>query len=242
MSENKVKTVIITGGAKRIGKHIALKLAYNGYDIALHYNRSKDEAENVKSQIEEIGQKCELFQADFSNMVEVSELIPVIVSKMSGCGLLINNASVYHPGSFIDSDISFLRHQYQINFEVPYKLTQDFAKYVNSGHVINIIDTKINHLSIDFFCYSLSKKSLYEFTKMAAKELAPDIRVNGICPGPILPPPGQGDEYLNKRAEILPLKKAGNPDLIAKTVLFLIDNYFITGECIHVDGGEHLMS
>lgn len=241
MTDSKQKAAIITGGAKRIGRHVALRLAEIGYDIALHYNRSQKEAENVKQQIQEVGQKCELFKADFMNTKEVSDLIPHIFSIFPGCNLLINNASIYNSGSFKETDIDALQRQYRINFEVPYQLSRDFAKNQAKGHIINIIDTKINQLAVNYFGYTLSKKALYEFTKMAARELAPGIRVNGICPGPILPPPGEDDEYLKQRSETLPLKRAGNPEVIAKTVLFLLDNYFITGECIHVDGGEHLI-
>lgn len=242
MSTQSNGTAIITGAAKRIGKEIALSLAENGYDIALHYNHSKKEATNVKRQIEKLDKRCELFKADFLNDDETFKLIKRVMTVMSGCDLLVNNASVYNAGLFIESDMDLLRKEFRINFEVPYQLSRSFAKNIDKGQIINIIDTKINQLTTEYFCYSLSKKTLYEFTKMAAKELGPSIRVNGICPGPILPPPNENDDYLVKKSKMLPLEKVGKPEWISETVLFLIKNSYITGECIHVDGGEHLIS
>jgi NAD(P)-dependent dehydrogenase (short-subunit alcohol dehydrogenase family) len=240
MVERQRPAALITGGARRIGKAIVLELAQKGYDIALHYNYSLNEAQNLQKEVRSLRVECELFQTNFDNPKETTKLIDRVVEIFPNLEILINNASIYESGSFLEDDLDHLERQFLINFKTPYILTRDFAIRQKKGHVINIADTKINQLAVEYFGYTLSKKTLYDFTRMAAKELAPHIRVNGICPGPILPPKSSESDYMDKRSESVPLKKTGNPELISGTVWFLIENTFITGECIHVDGGEHL--
>jgi NAD(P)-dependent dehydrogenase (short-subunit alcohol dehydrogenase family) len=233
-------TALITGGAKRIGRSIALLLAEKGYDIALQYNTSRQEADEVAKEIQQMGRNCELFACDFSSMEEVRKLIPAVFSKCPNCNVLINNASIFEESSFLETEEGFYDRHFQINFKTPFFLTQAFAKRCYEGHVINLIDTKAVRTVTKFFAYTLTKKALYEFTKMAAKELAPNIRVNGVGPGVILPPPGGDESYLLTRKKDLPLQRHGDTDCIANTVAFLLENHFITGHCVLVDGGEHL--
>jgi len=240
MVERERPAALITGGAKRIGKAIVIELAQKGYDIALHYNYSLEEAQKLQKGVRSLGVECELFQTNFENPKETTKLIDQVIEVFPNLEILINNASIYESGSFLDYDMDRLERHFLINFKTPYILTRDFAIRLKTGHVINITDTKINQLAVEYFGYTLSKKTLYDFTRMAAKELAPHIRVNGICPGPILPPKTSEPGYMEKRSESVPLKRTGNPELISGTVWFLIENTFITGECIHVDGGEHL--
>lgn len=232
---------IVTGGAKRIGRAIALMLARRGYDIILHYNASIDEAENTAKEIEASGRRCYLLSANFDDMTQVLTFIPHAYEISNNCNLLINSASIFERARLLDTDEDLFNRHFNVNFKTPFFLSRDFARFYKLGQIINILDTKISKNMIAYFAYTLTKKALYEFTKMAAKELAPNIRVNGIGPGLILPPPGQDESYLDEKSRSIPLNRKGNLESIESAISFLIDNDFITGECIFIDGGEHLI-
>jgi pteridine reductase len=233
-------TALVTGAAKRLGRAIALGLAENGYNIALHFSSSKADAAETAAEIKERGQECELFSCDLSRMNKVAELIPAVFKSFPDCNVLINSASVFNQQRFLETEESFFDQTFAINFKAPFFLSRDFAKHCRQGQIINLLDTKISKTSREFFVYTLTKKLLADFTELAAKELAPGIRVNGVCPGLILPPPGQGDDYLLEKSKSIPLQRQGDPDSVVSAILFLLKNQFITGEWIFVDGGEHL--
>ncbi|MBN2010214.1 SDR family oxidoreductase [candidate division KSB1 bacterium] len=234
-------TAFITGGAKRIGRAITLDLARLGYDIIFQYNRSTNEVQNVSKCVKKMGRRCFHLECDFNNMKQVSLLIPRIFEMAPECNLLVNNASIFERATLQETDYDLFDRHFNINFKTPFFLARDFAHYCSNGHIINILDTKIARTSTYFFAYTLTKKALFEFTKMAAKELAPGIRVNGICPGLILPPPGEDESYLIEQGKHVPLKQSGSLESILSALRFLIENHYITGESIMVDGGEHLL-
>ena len=128
-----------------------------------------------------------------------------------------------------------------INFKIPFLLTKSFARVFGKGNIINFVDTKVTKNSTVHLDYILSKKLLKDFTKISALELAPNIRVNGIAPGLILPPPGKDETYLLNLAKSIPLKTIGNLDEILKAVQFILDSYFFTGQILYIDGGDHLV-
>ncbi|MBD3288048.1 SDR family oxidoreductase [candidate division KSB1 bacterium] len=233
-------TAIVTGGAKRIGRSIALALARDGYNIIIHYNRSLKEAKQVEQMITKLGRECHLISCDFNNMKQVSLFIHRAFEFFPDCDVLINNASIFQRARLMTTDEEMLDRHLNINFKTPLLLTQEFAQCTSKGHIINILDTKISRTLIEYFAYTLSKKALAEFTKMAAKELAPNFRVNGVCPGLILPPPGKDDEYLERLSQNIPLERRGTPDHVVDAVRFLLNNPYITGQSIFVDGGENL--
>ena len=233
-------TALITGGAKRIGRAIALALADDGFNIALHYSSSPKKAEETAGEIEKKGVNCHLFSADFDKMDEVSSLIPSVFEIFPDCNVLINSASIFQRARLMDTDEELFNRHFNINFKTPFFLSRYFAQYSSKGHIINILDTKISRNLIEYFAYTLTKKALYEFTLMAAKELGPEIRVNGVSPGLILPSAKQTREDFEKMATQVPLQKTGNTDSVVSAVRFLIENEFVTGELIFVDGGEHL--
>lgn len=231
---------LITGGAKRIGKSISLALADRGYNIALHYSTSESEAKKVKNRIIAKGVDCTLFQADLNQNSEIEKLIPEVLKQFINLNLLINNASVFERKTFTDTDMDIFNRHFNINFKAPFFITQSFAEHVSSGQIINILDTKISGPSKNYFIYTLSKKCLYDFTKMAARELAPDIRINGISPGLIMASENINPEIIESVREKIPLKNSGGIRQIIAVIDFLIKNKSITGEIIFVDGGEHL--
>jgi pteridine reductase len=234
-------SVLITGGSKRIGKSVAISLAEKGYSIALHYHSSKSEAEEGASEIRKHGVQCRLYPADLSIMENINALIPNVLQDFPDLLLLINNASVFHRAYLMDTDSTLFDRTFTINFKAPFFLSRDFAYYCDHGQIINMLDTKISTSLTSYFAYTLSKKALFEFTKMAAKELGPNIRVNGICPGLILPSREFSRREFEKMGTKIPLKRTGNPSDILSAVHFLMDNTYITGETIFIDGGEHLI-
>ncbi len=234
------KAALVTGGAVRIGKEISLNLARKGYDIALHYNSSEKEALATRQLILEGGVNCELFRCDLSSAEDAKELVPEIVKSFEGLCVLVNNASIFENVGFRDVTPEFLETDMAINFKAPFFLSQSFSAETSGGLIVNFLDTRVKKIPVEHFCYNLSKKSLYHLTKMLARELAPDFRVNAICPGAILAPPGQGADYLRKMARGAPMKRAGSIEDIINAFNYLLENDYVTGECLFVDGGKSL--
>lgn len=235
------KAALITGGGKRLGRAIAISLADRGYDIAIHYNRSDNEAAKTTELIRSKGRKAETFQSNLSDMKQVRSLIPNVFEVFPECSILVNSASIFEDIAFRDVTEDIFDRDFNTNFKAPFFLSQDFSNKDSSELIINMLDMRINKIETKHFPYNLTKKVLRDFTLMAAKELGPKIRVNGICPGPILPPPDKGPEYLEKIAVNTPLQKPGNPDYIVSAVEYILDNPFVTGQCLFVDGGQHLV-
>ena len=235
------KAALVTGGGKRLGKAISIRLAERGYDIAIHYNHSDKDAEDTAELIRSKGRKAQAFQANLSEMNQVRNLVPSVVEVFPECCILVNSASIFEDIAFSDVTEEIFDRDFNTNFKAPFFLSQDFSKQNSSELIINMLDMRINKVETNHFPYNLTKKALRDFTMMAAKELGPKIRVNGICPGPILPPPDKGIEYLEKIAENTPLQKPGNPDYIVSAVEYILDNPFVTGQCLFVDGGQHLV-
>ncbi|MDA3884399.1 MAG: SDR family oxidoreductase [Candidatus Delongbacteria bacterium] len=235
------KAALITGAAKRIGAEIAIELAKSGYDIALHYNSSEDEALRTQEEILKIGVQCRLFKGDLEDKVYLSELIKAVYSSFPDLNVLVNNASIFERASIPDTDFELFEKLIDVNLKAPYFLIKEFAKVCGSGNIINILDTKITKNQNVYAAYILSRKALSDLTKIAAVEFAPRIRVNGICPGLILPAENESEEYVERLIQKNLVKRKGSPENITSTVKFLLENDFITGEIIKVDGGENLI-
>jgi len=236
------KTALITGGARRIGKAMVLHLANQGWNIAIHYNTSAEEAILFRDKLVESypRQQFELFKADLNSTVELEMLIPQVVKTMGNLDLLINNASVFEKDSFVHTSTELLDLQMNINFRAPFILGRDFAKLVKKGLIINFTDTRIVTNKSNFAAYSLSKKLLWELTKMEALELGPDIRVNAIAPGLTLPPEEKDDDYLLKLAGNIAMKRPGGLEPILKSLDYILNNDYLTGQLLFCDGGENL--
>lgn len=247
MSE-KLKNIgaaLITGGAKRIGKEIALTLAKKGYDIAISYNNSDVDAKKLAARIsDEFSVKCEIFKADLNELDQAKEMIQDVIKKFPHLNLLVNNASIFEKSRFLDEDgEKGLVDNLNLHFLAPLILSKEFAKNSpESGQIINMIDKNVNRFETKYFYYILSKKILAQLTQMLAVELAPKIRVNGISPGFIL----EIVDNSRSEAEIaniinkIPLKKKGDPKNICQAVSFLLDNDFVNGQIIDIDGGASL--
>lgn len=243
-SEHK-SAVLITGAAKRVGKELALFFARAGHDIALHYHHSQEEAAALKREIERLGVQAETFAQDVAALDALPGLVTRALDRFPHCGVLINNASIFTRQPFLESTPEEYARQFTVNFAAPAFLTQAFAtqRKEKGGVVINMIDTAITAESHAYFFYILAKKALADFTRMAARELAPGIRVNGICPGKLMPTVDGlfGEDYMEKNAHRQPLKRYANVSEVAKAAQALVDNEAVTGQLIFVDGGEHLL-
>lgn len=232
---------LITGAAKRIGSVMALHLAELGYDIALHHHHSEAQAETLAKHIRKKGQACERFACDLSDPDAAKKLISSARKVFPKLSILINNASLFERSPMKSSGFEVLQRHFAVHCFAPYILSREFARLCKKGTIINLLDTNVAQNKVTHTAYLLSKKTLAEMTRLAAVELAPHIRVNGIAPGMILAPEGKPAGYLQKRVQTIPLKKKGDPKDIARTVQFLLENDFITGQIVFVDGGEHLL-
>lgn len=233
--------IIITGGARRIGAATARHFAREGYDIVLHYHHSKEEAEALKIELEAYSVQCETFAHDMADVKNMPGLMKKIAGVMPNCVALINNASVFERGTFMETDEALLERQFAVNFKAPFFLTHAFAATFKKGSVINLLDADIVTTKGSHFAYLLSKKTLAEFTAMAARALGPNIRVNGICPGCVLPSNQNEADYEKKLEQQIPLKSHPPVRDIAETALWLTKQSHITGQIIFVDGGQHVL-
>jgi len=236
------KKIIITGSATRIGAAIAKSLAGCDKQITLHYNKSEKEVKKLKTELENFGTKVYLIKADLSKITQTKKIIPFAYKNMSGLDCLVNNASIFEKDNISSfSEKSFNNH-ININLKAPAILTQDFKKYLKSkkGNIINIIDQRIFKLTPFFFSYTLSKAGLQTLTKTSAMSLAPNIRVNGIAPGPTIKNKRQSEKHFKKQYKSLILESKVDPENICKTVKYFINNNNVTGQIVSVDSGQSL--
>lgn len=237
---NTKTAALVTGGAQRIGHGIVLALAEMGFDIALHYNHSRAQAAKIADEIRNMGVTCEIFPCDLANETETAKLITQVKKKFPRFNLLVNNASIFEKSTFDVKQLKLFQNHFNINLKAPFILSSEFKRICRRGQIINILDTDITKNKTTHVAYLLTKKTLADLTQMAALDFAPDIRVNGIAPGLILPPKGATEKYLEQRAQKVPLKRKGNVNYIAQSVKFLIQNDYLTGQFLFNDGGEHL--
>lgn len=236
-------TALVTGGATRLGFAFAHALADAGFNIALHYHSSENDALKAAKEIEGLGVSCATFKFDLATE-QPELLIEQVCEKLPSLQILVNNASSYEAGSISKTNLAMLQKQFSTNFFAPFLLTKAFADQCSQrctkGSVVNILDNKIAFQQYNYAAYLLSKKTLGEFTQLAAMEFAPDIRVNAIAPGVILPGENRTDDYIKWRISGIPLDKQGKTNQLIKALHYLLDNDFVTGQVLMVDGGESL--
>ncbi len=236
MSNN--QAALVTGGAVRLGKAISLALARQGYDIALHYNTSGKSAQKTCEEIESLGVSCKVFQLDLSKAEQLQSFLTSIKKTFSNLNILINSASGYTQATIKQTEIATFNDLFGVNLRTPFFLSKAFAQVCDSGVIVNICDNKIGFNQFEYAAYLLTKKALAELTKLAALEFAPSIRVNAISPGVVMPMKSRSAEYIDWRIQGIPLNKQGTTENISDALLFLINNEFVTGQTIFVDGGE----
>ncbi len=236
------KKVVITGGAKRIGHQLTLAAAHAGASVIIHYGHSAEEAEQLAGQVKCLGVDAQIFQADFSNPSTALEAFQCIVSSNPDIFALVNNASIFEPLKFQETTMESWQAHLDVNLTIPFLLSQAFARSLgaNPGRIINILDWRALRPGKDHFPYTISKAALASMTQMLANVLAPNIQVNGLALGAILPPSdGNSDNAIIKS---VPAGRWANPDELTEAFLFLLTGPdYLTGEIIHLDGGRHLV-
>jgi NAD(P)-dependent dehydrogenase (short-subunit alcohol dehydrogenase family) len=239
MEANKI---IITGGSTRIGAAIAKKLSGPNQEIVIHYYSSKSKAEKLKKELSKNKTKVYLVKGDLSRETDVKKIIKFAKSKLKYFDCLINNASIFENDKLENFTINSWGRDLRTNLRAPALLSKEFAKNIRgkNNNIINIIDQRVFKLTPYFFSYTISKTGLYTLTKTSAMSLAPNIRVNGIAPGPTLKNKRQTGKHFRKQYLATPLKRQVDVSQICNAVDFFIKNKSITGQVIAVDGGQSL--
>jgi len=237
------KNLLITGGATRIGKELALHFSKKGWNIAIHYFRSSTKAKNLKRIIENKSVKVTLIKANLKNVKEVEKIVSAAQRKLGTIDCLINNAALFEKDDILNFTTKTWNDHLNTNLLAPAILIKNFAKQApkkESSNIINIIDQRVFKLTPIFMSYTLSKSALYTLTKTMAMRLSPSIKVNGVAPGPTIKSKRQSNKHFNKQAKSTLLGKPVGPKDICDTVEFLINNSSITGQIIAVDSGQNL--
>lgn len=240
------KIALVTGGGVRVGRALVLALAEAGCSIFLHYGNSQKAALEVQAEVEALGGNIFLYQADLSDAIATATIIPKAVSVFGQVDILINSASIFlHEDRLLQTDVELWDKIFAINLRAPFQLSQAFAQQIGDrqGKIININDARIPHPLPDHFAYRLTKRGLWDMTEIMALELAPQITVNSLALGQILEAPGVPDpqQYLQDYADRrIPLKMPGNTKVVTDAALYLLEQDFLTGTTITLDGGEYL--
>lgn len=238
-----LRSILITGAAKRIGKQLALDLADDGWDVVVHCNQSADEAEEVAETIRRKGRKSVVVQGDLALAETPDRLIREANQRIGPLTALINNASIFEPDDVGEITLQSWTAHLDTNLRAPVMLAQAFAKQLpddENGNIINIIDQRVWKLNPRFFSYTLSKSGLWTATRTLAQALAPRIRVNSIGPGPALPSVRMDAAEFKKQEGLTLLGRGTSPREISEAAKFIFSQQSLTGQMIALDGGQHL--
>jgi NAD(P)-dependent dehydrogenase (short-subunit alcohol dehydrogenase family) len=242
-SRKQNRTALVTGSAKRIGKAIATALGGDGWNVAVHYNRSAGEAEALVSDIRSLGVHAVAVQCDLSDAAAVAGLISECSGKLGPLTCLINNASLFEIDDPLSFDPDTWDQHAAVNLRAPLQLAREFAGQVPKqidGCVINMLDQKVFNLNPDFFSYTLTKVAMEAATRMLAMALAPNVRVCGIAPGITLISGKQTQHGFERAHASAPLGHSSDVDDIVAAVRYIIDAKSMTGDTMLIDGGQHL--
>ena len=245
---------LITGGAKRLGREMALYVAARGYDVVVHYASSLAAADEVVAEIQALGYKAKALPADLLIEAEVQELLPAAAAALGGpITCLINNASIFEYDTLETATRTSWDRHIESNLRAPFVLSQAFAAQLPKaqmdanneplaqGLIVNMIDQRVRKLTPEFASYTIAKMGLWALTQTAAQALAPHVRVNAIGPGPTLQGARQTLEHFQKQREDTVLTRGANPSDITAALGYFIDAPAITGQLLCVDGGQHLV-
>jgi NAD(P)-dependent dehydrogenase (short-subunit alcohol dehydrogenase family) len=247
MSEKVRPVALVTGGAKRLGRSIALTLAQDGWDVALHYGRSAAAAEQTLEELRKLGAQAIALSADLDIESEIEELLPRCARELGEVQCLVNNAARFEFDTIEQFESERLRAQMQTNLVAPLLLARNLHRRQlaqrappASAVVINILDQKLFNPNPDYFSYTLSKAALHAATTLMAQALAPLVRCVGVAPGITLPSDDQTEEGFEQAHRVTPLGRSSTPDEVAQAVCYAARARALTGTTLLVDGGQHL--
>lgn len=245
------RVALVTGAGRRLGRAMALRLAEEGLDVAVHYRGSVDGARRTAEEVAERGVEGHTFQADLGRATEPSRLVDAVLERFGRLDVLVNSAATFESAPLGEVDAGLADRVLAVNLRAPLLLVAAAAAHLGraapsggpAGLVVNMVDLSAVFPWRGYAAHGAAKAGLLQLTRTAALELAPAVRVNAILPGPILPPPGVSVDSDAWRAvgESVPLRRPGRPDHVAEALTYLLRNDFVTGEALTVDGGEHLL-
>ncbi len=237
------RVALVTGGARRIGAAICQDLADHGWSVAIHYNRSQEEAEDLAERIRRSGGGARSVGCDLGDPSQLPGLIPQVAEALGPPTLLVNNAATFARDEIGELDRSAWEAQLAVNLAAPVFLTEALAGQLADGvqgNVVNILDQRVLKPLPVYVSYQLSKSALHTATRTLAQALAPRVRVHGIAPGPTLAHTHQTTERFDQITRSVPLQRGAELAEFGRAVRFFVDNASITGQTVALDGGQHL--
>lgn len=237
------KNALVTGSGQRVGREIALGLAKRGCNLILHYHSSGGKAAETLREIEACGVRAISVQADLRDQSELKSLFSTVDSSFNRLDILVNSAAIMEKIDFLDVDGDAWYRTMALNLRAPFFCIQEATRQMlpGKGVVINISDIAGLRPWASYPVHSISKAGVEMLTQVAAAAFAPDIRVNGVAPGPVMKPEFLDDDRWNEIGAALPLQRTGNAGDVSRAVIFLCENDYITGETLAVDGGNKLL-
>jgi NAD(P)-dependent dehydrogenase (short-subunit alcohol dehydrogenase family) len=238
------KVAVVSGGAVRLGRALTLALAASGCHVFIHYGRSEEAARRTQADAIRHGVDAAVYAADLTEVAETQGIIGAAVAHFGRVDILINNAAIFLPGGLSETSVATWESQFAVNLRAPFLLSQGFAAQLapgGRGKIINVGDARIFRPAAEHLAYRLTKAALLTLTQSLAQALAPRITVNAVALGAILPPADKDPAYLEELAHSqIPLRRPGKPDHAAASVLHLLQQDFLTGVILPVDGGQFL--
>jgi NAD(P)-dependent dehydrogenase (short-subunit alcohol dehydrogenase family) len=238
------KVAVVSGGAVRLGRAITLALAASGCHVLIHYGRSEEAARQTRAEAMSSGVDAAVFGADLADAAATQAVIPAALAHFGRVDILVNNAAIFLSGGIGDTDLATWESQFAVNLRAPFLLCQAFAAQLppdRQGKIVNVGDARVFRPAAEHLAYRLTKAALLTLTQSLAQELAPRITVNAVALGAILPPPDKDTSYLEQLAHSqVPLRRPGHPDQVVANVLHLLQQEFLTGVILPIDGGQFL--
>jgi len=243
MTEDIPRVALVTGAAKRVGRALALYLARDGWAVAVHYASSRVEAEQTAAEIEAAGGRAVTLQAELTDEGACAALVDQAASALGPVGLLVNNAAVFEYDTAQDATRASWDRHMEINLRAPFVLAQGLKRQLPEGRqamIVNLLDGYVLRPAAGFASYHLSKVGLYSLTQSLALQFAPDVRVNAVGPGALLPDHYRDEAAIEAAHRETPLKRGTDPAEIYRTLRFFLDAPSVTGQMVALDGGRHL--
>ena len=235
-----MKTAVVTGAGRRIGRAVALHLGKAGFCVAVHCHRSVQEGAALVKEIEAAGGEAFVIQGDLRNEGKCMEMVGEVLKKMPRVDVLVNSASTFTEDDVLSFSFEDLIEHMKVNAFAPLVLSRALARDGRVDCIVNFLDSRVVDYDAPHASYHLSKRAFDAITRMLAVELAPQVRVNAVAPGLILPPEGKGDDYVELRRKENLLQRQGTLEEVCMAVDFLVSNRFVTGQTVFVDGGRHV--